>query len=47
MITICLNVFIGIVGMYAALRLAGIAMDWIKEGLDMLSPNSRRNRYRR
>ena len=47
MITLCLNVFIFIVGMYLAIRLAAIAMDWIKEGLDMLSPSSRRNRYRR
>ncbi len=38
MITLCLNIFLGIVGVYAALRLAGIAMDWVKEGIDCLRP---------
>lgn len=44
MLTLCLNVFLGIVGMYAALKLAGIAMDWVKEGLDFLRPKSKDRR---
>ena len=46
MLTVSLNIFLGIVGIYAALKLAGIAMDWVKEGLDCLKP-PRRPRDRR
>lgn len=38
MLALSLNIFLGIVGVYAALKLAGIAMDWVKEGLDFLKP---------
>lgn len=41
MLTVSLNIFLGIVGVYAALKLAGIAMDWVKEGLDYLRPRTR------
>lgn len=46
MLTVSLNIFLGIVGIYAALKLAGIAMDWVKEALDCLKP-PRRPRDRR
>lgn len=44
MLTLCLNLFLGIVGIYAALKLAGIAMDWVKEGIDCLRPKPKDRR---
>ena len=44
MLTLSLNIFLGIVGIYAALKLAGIAMDWVKEGIDALRPPKSKDR---
>lgn len=44
MLMISLNIFLGIVGIYAALKLAGIAMDWVKVGLDYLRPGPKDRR---
>ncbi len=46
MLLLCWNVFLGIVGLYAAFRFAGIAMDWIRAGLDSLRP-PKSDKYRR
>ena len=46
MITLALNIFLGIVGFYVAIRLAVIAIDWVREGLDCLRPKSK-DRYNR
>lgn len=47
MITLALNFFIGIVGFYVALRLAVIAIDWVREGLDCLRPRPKDRHNRR
>lgn len=47
MITLALNIFLGIVGVYVALRLAAIAIDWVREGLDCLRPRSKDRNDRR